>query len=67
MYLRADVDKGNDGRCYIRGKDFHRPDQEQDDYWTWQETEARGTALLNFVHSRECCANRRAGQYLLAG
>jgi len=30
------LNKGDDGRYYIRGKDFHRPEKEQDDYWTWQ-------------------------------
>jgi hypothetical protein len=30
------LNKGDDGHYYIRGKDFHRPEEEQDDYWTWQ-------------------------------
>ncbi len=30
------LNKGDDGHYYIRGKDFHRPVQEKDDYWTWQ-------------------------------
>jgi len=30
------LNKGDDGHYYIRGKDFHRPEQEEDDYWTWR-------------------------------
>lgn len=29
------LNKAVDGHYYIRGKDFHRP-EEDDEYWTWQ-------------------------------
>lgn len=46
------LNQSEDGRYYIRGKDFPNLEQKEDDYWTWQVLDVDAT--INTIRRAGC-------------